>query len=148
MLTTLDSRVIKGKAFDFEQSHCSVYECMKDDNTNLLKEGDYGVMVVVEAKMDSKNNKPSKYMIVARFIAFGGNKASIQQAESWWWAEYDWHLHIAVVLVTAAKKSNGNAIGIRGLEELGEPIRNVQRSTVIPITPSTQLYRPSSQLSS
>ena len=55
---------------------------MKDDNTNLLKEGDYGVMVVVEAKMDSKNNKTSKYMIVVRFIAFGENIANIQQAES------------------------------------------------------------------
>ena len=61
----------------------SMADVVDDTGTDLMKEGDYGVMIV-EAKMNSQNKKSSRYLAVVMFTNFGANNPALAQAYDSW----------------------------------------------------------------
>ena len=82
----------------------SMADVVDDTGTDLMKEGDYGVMIV-EAKMNSQNKKSSRYLAVVMFTNFGANNPALAQAFGSWPVDNDYRLRVMVVSVSELKNT-------------------------------------------
>lgn len=109
-----------------------------DDDVDKIKFNDYGA-IMVKAKMSRSSKKRSKYMVVVRFISFG--KRGEPQVEQVWDAEDDTcRLLVSVMHVEETIDSNEKP-ALYILNKVGEMIKNVNRTCVIPIRPVLELVK-------